>query len=113
MARKENRKSINFDLSTRSLNEIFGEGNRHLAYSQIKRFMLRSEFEHRQYSGYVSTNRMSFAEIYLFIKRLTKTCPWLVKCTKRFDVTDFLGESDALDYVLSAPDEAPISFDVV
>jgi len=113
MARQENRKSINFDLDTHSLNKVFGEANRNLAYSQIKRFMLTNGFEHRQYSGYVSMKRLSFAETYLFIKRLTSVCPWLVTCTKRFDVTDFLGESDALDFVVSQPEKSTLDFDVI
>ncbi|MCL2827063.1 MAG: hypothetical protein FWD72_06640 [Eggerthellaceae bacterium] len=112
MARSENRKSINFDLDTHSLNRVFGEGNRRQAYSQIKLFMEKNGFEHRQYSGYVSVKRMSFAGTYLLIKKLKESCPWLAGCVKRFDVTDFLGESDALDFVVSSADDVPVRFDI-
>lgn len=46
--------AINFDLSTKALEEIFGTGNTSKPYSDIKRFMESNGFMHRQYSGYVA-----------------------------------------------------------
>ena len=48
------RKAINFDLSTNTLEELFGKGNTKKPYADIKKFMEENGFEHRQYSGYVS-----------------------------------------------------------
>ena len=59
------RRAINFDLSTRTLEEIFGKGNTAKPYSDITHFMKENGFIHRQYSGYVSKEPMSDRE---FIK---------------------------------------------
>ena len=48
------RVAINFDLSTKVLEDIFGKNNTGKPYSDIKRFMESNGFMHRQYSGYVS-----------------------------------------------------------
>jgi virulence-associated protein VapD len=101
MAKRENRKSANFDLDTASLIEVFGEKNRRRGYSEIKRFMVRNGFEHRQYSGYVSEKRMSYVDTYDLIKALKKQCPWLQNCAKKFDITDYMAESDAIEFVTS------------
>jgi hypothetical protein len=37
--------------------------------------------------------------MYLLIDKLVATHPWLKQCTNSFDVTDFMAESDALDYI--------------
>jgi virulence-associated protein VapD len=101
MARRENRKSVNFDLDTASLIEVFGEKDRRRGYSEIQRFMVQNGFEHRQYSGYVSKERMSYAETYDLIKALKKQCPWLYRCTNKFDLTDYMAASDATEFVTS------------
>jgi virulence-associated protein VapD len=108
MARRENRKFVNFDLDTASLIEVFGEADRRRGYSEIKRFMVRNGFDHRQYSGYVSKERMSYVDTYDLIKALKKQCPWLQNCTKKFDITDYMAESDAIEFVTSASIEDEI-----
>ena len=55
--------AINFDLSTKALEEIFGTGNTSKPYSDIKRFMESNGFMHRQYSGYVSVEPKTKANI--------------------------------------------------
>lgn len=102
MAKRENRKSLNFDLDTASLIEVFGEKDRRRGYSEIKRFMVRNGFEHRQYSGYVSKERMSYVDTYDLIKALKKHCPWLQHCANKFDITDYMAESDAIEFVTNA-----------
>jgi virulence-associated protein VapD len=82
MARRENRKFINFDLDTRALVEVFGEKNRSQSYREIKRFMLKNKFEHRQYSGYISLKPMSYADTYDLVKDLKRQCSWLTMCPK-------------------------------
>ena len=57
------RKAINFDLSTNELESIFGKNNTSKPYSDIKHFMERDDFEHRQYSGYVSKEPKTKANI--------------------------------------------------
>lgn len=49
---------INFDLSTERLKECYPKSRRS-AYREIRHFLENCGFEHRQYSGYVSHDRMS------------------------------------------------------
>ncbi|MDR1184811.1 MAG: hypothetical protein LBK67_08445, partial [Coriobacteriales bacterium] len=93
MATPRRKKAINFDLDTASLRDLFGEKGRRNAYAQIMRFLSAKGFEHRQWSGYVSVDRLSYAETYLVIEELLEKHPWLGVCAKRFDVTDFMTES--------------------
>ncbi|MDR0875128.1 MAG: hypothetical protein LBN12_02835 [Clostridiales Family XIII bacterium] len=94
-------KSINFDLDTKRLEAIFGENKRRRAYAKIQRFMTNHGFRHRQWSGYISKEKLNYAETYIVIDDLLITCPWLSVCTNRFDVTDYVAESDALDYIVA------------
>jgi virulence-associated protein VapD len=113
MAEQKRFKALNFDLDTHHLIEVFGEAGRRNAYAQIKSFMLRNDFSHRQWSGYVSNNRKTYLEIYAMIDELLIKHPWLARCTNRFDITDFMAQSDALDYiVMTQENTAVLNFDV-
>jgi virulence-associated protein VapD len=101
MAVPKRRKSINFDLDTERLRLVFGEAGRRNAYAQVKRFFEARGFEHRQWSGYVSIERMGYDEVYLLMDALLTGCPWMADCANRFDVTDFMAESDVLGYIVS------------
>ena len=79
------RKAINFDLSTADLKKHFK--NTAEAY-QIKNFMLQNGFEHRQYSGYVSNDKLYDYDITNLATRLQNQFSWLYTCTQKFDVTD-------------------------
>jgi hypothetical protein len=46
---------------------------------------------------------MSYVDTYDLIKALKKQCPWLQNCTNKFDITDYMAESDAIEFVTSAP----------
>jgi virulence-associated protein VapD len=99
MATTKRYKSINFDLDTKRLETIFGKNKRSSGYSALQRFLIKHSFEHRQWSGYISKSKLSYAETYVIIDDLLAACPWLSECTNRFDVTDYMAESDALDYI--------------
>jgi virulence-associated protein VapD len=101
MAAPKRYKSINFDLDTKRLEAIFGANQRRRGYAAIQRFLTSHGFGHRQWSGYISTAKMSYAETYIVIDDLLITCPWLSDCTNRFDLTDYMAESDALDYIMA------------
>jgi virulence-associated protein VapD len=92
-AKRENRKSINFDFDTHRLITVFGEKGKRQAYVRIQRFLEHNGFEHKQWSGYLSQSTMSYLETYALIDRLMMACPWLSDCTNSFDVTDFMSES--------------------
>ena len=91
------RKAINFDLSTADLKKHFK--NTAEAY-QIKNFMLQNCFEHRQYSGYVSNDKLHDYNVTNLTIRLKNQFSWLSHCTKKFDVTD-IGEQHDLKDILT------------
>lgn len=100
MAEARRYKSINFDLDTESLIKVFGETGRRKAYAQIQRFLEGNGFEHRQWSGYITKEKKPYLDIYVIIDALIERCPWLPACTNRFDITDFIAQSDALAYII-------------
>jgi virulence-associated protein VapD len=61
--------------------------------------LTKEDFDHRQWSGYVSRNPKSNAEMYDIIDRLAQHCPWLNQSVKKFDVTNVGSESDMLDEI--------------
>ena len=61
--KQDSRKAINFDLSTNELENIFGKSNTGKAYSDVRHFMEKNDFEQRQFSGYVSVEPKTKANI--------------------------------------------------
>ncbi|EKT0418639.1 vapd [Campylobacter jejuni] len=88
-----NRKAINFDLSTKSLEKYFKDTRE--PYSLIKKFMLENGFEHRQYSGYTSKEPINERRVIRIVNKLTKKFTWLGECIKEFDITE-IGEQYSL-----------------
>ena len=91
------RKAINFDLSTEALKKHFGE-NTAPAYAKIKAFMLENGFEHRQYSGYASKEKIDEYDISKLAEKMAKKFTWLSSCIQEFDVTD-IGEQYSLSHI--------------
>ncbi len=94
------RKALNFDLDTNALKKHYPGKNYRKAYSDIKRFMEHEGFTHRQWSGYVSNEKLSMQKIAAKTKKLSQTFPWLKKCVNRFDVTD-IGEQHDITHILT------------
>ncbi len=51
------RKAINFDIDTKKYEEYTGK-KAPTAYAEVKKFLKKNGFEHRQGSGYVSKNSL-------------------------------------------------------
>ncbi len=75
-----NRKAINFDLSTKSLEKYFKDTRE--PYSLIKKFMLENGFEHRQYSGYTSKEPINERRVIRIVNKLTKNLLGLANVLK-------------------------------
>ena len=86
MNKKDTKKAINFDLDTKELLKHFK--NTHQAYSAIKVFMEDNGFEHRQYSGYVSTGYISDASVTILTEKLNDKFKWLKDCVQKYDITE-------------------------
>ena len=54
---------------------------------QIGVFLKSYGFKHRQWSGYISKEPMSNAEVTGIVRQLNKFLPWLKQCVQKFDVT--------------------------
>lgn len=85
------RKLINFDLDTNQLKYIYSNSSGKdytNAYKELKAFFKKEDFEWRQRSCYISNNELSIVDVASLVKKVRKTFPWLVPCTKKLDVTN-------------------------
>jgi virulence-associated protein VapD len=73
-----------------------GEKGRTQAYSWIKTYMVKKQFEHRQGSAYMSDRPLSDAEIYDLTDELVRRHPWLTQCVNGYDVTNVGATHDYL-----------------
>lgn len=94
------KKAINFDLDTKALKTYYPEKDFRKAYIDIRKFMENEGFLHRQWSGYVSTIKVSNQKIVSMTKKLGNKFPWLKNCVKRFDVTD-IGNQHDLTHIIT------------
>lgn len=101
------RKALNFDLDTKALKKYYGKKNYRQAYTDIKSFMENEGFKHRQWSGYVSRDKIAVTDMNMLIKKMKITFPWLKKCVKRFDVTD-IGKQHDLTYIITGKSNAEV-----
>ncbi|MBR1421847.1 MAG: hypothetical protein IJ571_00180 [Ruminococcus sp.] len=74
------------------------------AYKDIKSFMLKNGFEHRQWSGYISTKPIDYSSITVLTVELSKKMPWLKDCVNKFDVTNVGKTFDCLGIIKSTTD---------
>lgn len=95
----QSQKAINFDLNTKKLKEHFK--NTAEAYMEIKNFFLKNNFEHRQYSGYISKEFISKETITDIMEDLRDACPWIGDCVKEIDVTDISAQYSLKDIFTS------------
>lgn len=99
------RKAINFDLNTKALQTHYHNGSWQNAYNDLRSSLEKKGFEHRQYSGYVSENSMTYNGIRKTIKKLGKEFPWLKDCVNKLDVTE-IGDTFDLKYILESKSRA-------
>ena len=92
------RKAINFDIDTKKYEEHTGK-KASTAYAEIKRFLKKNGFEHRQGSGYVSKNSLDDLRITAIITNMTLTLKWLRFCVKEIDVTNIGKQHSLLDTI--------------
>ena len=82
------RKAINFDLNDNLLKKYYPSRSYKYACRDIKMYLINNQFEHRQYSGYVSINEISMAEIGNIVGKMARKWYWLSKSVMQFDVTN-------------------------
>ena len=84
-------KYVNFDLSTAELKKHFGN-NTAKAYELVKGFFLDKDFEHRQYSSYISKKPIDDYDFGLILKEFGRTHTWLKDCLLDFDTLNVENE---------------------
>ena len=83
----KSRKSINFDLNDSLLKKYYPSKNYKNGWRDIKRFLEKSNFVHRHYSGYVSKDCITMSDVLNLVTEMSKQLVWLKQCVKEFDVT--------------------------
>lgn len=112
-----NRKQIAFDLSQKALEQYYPGPPSTInpqfykkAYADISRFMEKNGFEHRQFSVYISKERMTNAKMATLIQDLAREMPWLAHCIEEMDVTNIGVQHSLRDLLIHATElqiEAP------
>ena len=95
MAERKKYKAINFDLDTNELKCYYNKSVRN-AYKEIGNFLKKNGFEHRQWSGYVSKDKMSGMDIVVLNEKMWRKFPWLEQCATRIDITDVGNKFDLI-----------------
>lgn len=85
------KKYLLFDLDTTALKEEFGPKRYTVAYSMIRQFLENCGFEHKQGSGYLSTESISLNQTIAIYQAMTEEMPWLDSCSKTMDVGNVRG----------------------
>ena len=91
------KKSLNFDLDTKKLQELYPNNSYTQAYDDIKRFLTKNGFEHRQGSGYISKEIMKASQIVNIIEELNNQHSWIKDCCKTLDYYDVGERFNALE----------------
>lgn len=95
------RKALNFDLDINALKKFY-PGNTHTqAYHDIRGFLEKCGFEHRQGSGYVSNKPMITSDVIIIVQEMVKVYPWVSRCAKVFDITSVGKTYSAMEYMKS------------
>ena len=84
-------KYVNFDLSTEELKKHFGN-NTAKAYELIKSFFGKKDFEHRQYSSYISKKPIDEYDFSQILETFARTHIWLKDCLQSFDILNVENE---------------------
>lgn len=96
------RKALNFDLDTKKYEEITNRLSP-TAYREIRKFLKRNDFEHRQGSGYISKDSLNDAKIFAIIQNMSVELNWLRTCVKQIDVTNIGKQHSLIDAINKAP----------
>lgn len=102
------RKALNFDLDTKKYEEYTGK-KAPTAYAEIKRFLKKNGFEHRQGSGYISKESLTDGKIFAIIQNMSVELEWLRNCVEQIDVTNIGKQHSLVDVVNKAPEKNDLS----
>lgn len=73
-------RAIHFDLKIEKLKKYYSEKTPKKAYKLLRSFFEQKGFKHRQWSGYISQEKMSDADVLKLCNDLKVQFPWLENC---------------------------------
>ena len=89
------RKQITFDLSQDALRQHYPRKETaqdpqffKRAYKDIQKFMEANGFERRQFSVYVSAEKLTALDVAVLTQRMAEEMPWLRQCVKEITATN-------------------------
>lgn len=102
MAKREAKqfKALYFDLYVSELKKHYPGKNYLSAYADIKRYLLKHDFTHEQWSGYHSVGKMTDLEIFDLVQNMSEVFPWFAKCINHFDVTNIGKNHNLVDILV-------------
>ena len=83
---------FSFDLSIQFLNQHYPKVDINQSWSDIAKYMKSNGFSHRQYSGYLSLDKMNESQMVKAAMDMYKALPWLSSCAEKFDSTAIIEE---------------------
>lgn len=78
---------FSFDLSIQFLKQHYPKADINQSWSDIAKYLESNGFSHRQYSGYLSIDKMDESQMVKAAMDLYKALPWLSLCAEKFDST--------------------------
>ena len=100
---------FSFDLSMKLLEQYYPGADLKKAWSDILKHMTSNGFEHRQYSGYMSQNKLDEIQTYEVAFKLFNSLNWLANCAKRFDSTAIINEQN-FDFLMEFKKQNPLLY---
>ena len=98
----EYRFAFNFDLDEARLKELYPAqtvSGYKRAWSDIRSFLEANGFTHAQYSGYESTQEMTYAEAYATLEELHAKFSWFSRCAQAATITEIGERYDVLEHL--------------
>lgn len=86
--KEERYRALNFDLKLKLLRKYYPKKNILNAYKDIKSFMIKNDFLHRQWSGYRSNEMLTDWQVAELMLEMRNELPWIDKCSTKIDVTN-------------------------
>lgn len=80
--------AINFDLHIKSLEQYYSKKNPNEAYRELNKYFYDIGWEHRQGSGYRSTNKLNISDVMEIAANLEREKPWITQCLSHMDITE-------------------------
>lgn len=94
------RKLITFDLNTSLLKEYYNKSYTN-AYYEIREYMEKNGYEHRQGSVYISKESVSLQDALLYLQDMMNHFNWLEVCANKMDIANLSKQYDVLEMINS------------